>query len=200
MQIRLTYKTYVLLLAGALVGCGQKEPSAPGPAGTQEPASGQGAVQTAKQAVETATAEAKQAVDTAQKTVEQATAQAQSLIDQTKTFLGQNKYQDALAGVQKLGGLTLSTEQQKLVGDLKTQLQKLGSDIEKGIGDLKNAVTQKQYSEATAMVSKLANYQLTPDQQKLVDDLKAQLQKALGSQAADEGKKAIGGLLPPQKP
>jgi hypothetical protein len=198
MRIRLKCDTCVLLLAGLLAGCGQKEQSTPAPSGTREPASGQGAVETAKQAADTATAEAKKAADTAQKTVDQATAQAQILIDQTKTFLSQNKYQDALAGMQKLRGLTLSAEQQKLVSDLKTQVQKLGGDIEKGIGDLRTLVSEKKYTDATAMVSKLTNYQLTPDQQKLVDDLKAQLQKALGGQAADEGKKALGGLLPPK--
>jgi hypothetical protein len=36
---------------------------------------------------------------------------------------------------------------------------------------------------------------LTPEQKKVVDGLKLELQRLAGSQAADEGKQALGGLL-----
>ena len=44
-------------------------------------------------------------------------------------------------------------------------------------------------------IKQLANVKPTPEQQKIVDDLKVQGQKAAGNQTASDATKALGGLL-----
>ncbi len=59
---------------------------------------------------------------------------------------------------------------------------------------VKGLISQQKYSEALAAFTELpAN--LTPEQQKLVEQLKAQVQQALSKQTTDQGLKAVGGLL-----
>jgi 2-oxoglutarate dehydrogenase E2 component (dihydrolipoamide succinyltransferase) len=67
------------------------------------------------------------------------------------------------------------------------------------IAKAKALIADKKYQDAANMLTQLANTKLTPDQQKIVDDLKAQVQKYMAQQAVDkagsEASKAIGGLL-----
>jgi hypothetical protein len=186
------------LVVAAVSGCGRNEestpPAQPTPAARTEPAPTSapgGVLSEAKTALESAPKAVEAAVD-------QAVTQAQGLIDQTKALLSEKKYQDALGGVQKLASLKLSPEQQTLVGGLKTELTKMGGAIEKGIAGLKEVVAKKDYAGGMTLLKDLANYQLTPEQKKVVDGLKLELQKLTGSPAAEEGKKAVSGLLEPK--
>ena len=82
-----------------------------------------------------------------------------------------------------------------LVKELKVEAVKLSSVAEDKLGEVKTLVDEKKYQEASAKLAEMANVQLTPQQQELVEKLKAEIQKGLSGQAVDSGKKALGGLL-----
>jgi hypothetical protein len=196
-------------VSACVVGCGQKEAPAPPPAAREPqaaPAPPPSAAAAVKQTVDNTVVEAKKVAADAQKAaetaavetkkaVDEAGRQAQALIDQTKAMVRENKYADALGGLQKLASLKLNPEQQTLVEGVKVEVTKLGGDIDKGITNLKTVASQKDYAQGLTLLKQLAGYQLTPEQHQVVDGLKAELQKAAGSKAGDEAKKALGNVL-----
>ena len=63
------------------------------------------------------------------------------------------------------------------------------------IDKAKSLMADNKYSEAMDLLKKLSSMQLTPEQKKMVDDLTAQVQKAVAGAAASDATKSVGGLL-----
>jgi len=60
----------------------------------------------------------------------------------------------------------------------------------------KSLMAEKKYTEALGSLNELSKLQLTADQQKWLDDMKAQIQKAIAGQATSDATKSVGDLVP----
>ena len=66
------------------------------------------------------------------------------------------------------------------------------------ITKVQSYIADSKYSDAANLLKELSSMKLTPEQQKLVDDLTAQVQKAMAGAASDASKNAtdaVGGML-----
>ena len=194
------------LTAVLLVSCGgegkapsQEQPPSssaqtPAPAPATEPP--RTVTQTVTEEAQKVVGAVDEAAERAKAMAAEATQKAQVMLDDARSLISQKKLQDAGALLGKLSAVTLTGEQQKTLAGLQTEFTQMGSQVNQGLSDLSTFVSEKKYAEATTLVSKLADFQLGAEQQKLYDGLKAQLQKLMANQAAQEAQKSIGNLLP----
>jgi hypothetical protein len=78
----------------------------------------------------------------------------------------------------------LAPQSDATAGGLTTQVQGI-------IKKAQDLVGEKKYQDALSALQQLANLTLTPEQQKVVDDIKAQIQKAVASQTLQDAAKSI---------
>lgn len=174
-MMKRTSLTLAAALALGLAGCGKNE-SATTTADDAHKAAGSAADAAAKTA-EAAKAEAAKAADAAKaeaaKTAEAAKAEAARVADAAKAEAA--KAADAA-----------KVEATKAANTAKTQ----------GLIDkAKSLIAESKFSDASSVLQQLTGLSLTSDQQKLVDALKAQIQKALAAKATESAVGSVGDLL-----
>ena len=69
------------------------------------------------------------------------------------------------------------------------------SKAQEWIDKAKSLIADNKFSEASSALQQLGGLKLTAEQQKMVDSLKEQIQKALATKATGEGASAVGDLL-----
>jgi hypothetical protein len=132
----------LLALASAfslIIGCGQKEQTAPEPPAKVEkaPEAAPAEMPKAVEAPAPAVAAAPEVTPAATATIDQ----AQSQIDKVKSLLADNKYAEALTALKELSAMKLTPDQQTMVDGLKAQVEKAmqaqaTSDATKSVGGM----------------------------------------------------------------
>ena len=123
---------------------------------------------------------------------------------------GTNKSARTVGDTLKDAANTAATEVQKDSEEVKTTAEKTVTDGTKQVESLTSSATskaqeyidqakafvdEKKYQDALASLKELGSLSLSPEQQKVVDDLKKTIQTALGTGGATNGATAIQGLL-----
>jgi hypothetical protein len=185
---------HVILVSVSLLlaGCGKKEnettppqanaPTAPPSSFAERPST------SVVDAVEEMAAKTREAAEAAAEKV-------QALLDEAKGMLSQNDLAGASQVLGKLGEMTLTEEQQAQLTALKGEFTEDFNQVETGLSELKTMVAEKRYSDAAALISKLSEYRLGPEQQRTFDALKEQAQNLVGDQAVEKGAEALQDLL-----
>jgi hypothetical protein len=79
--------------------------------------------------------------------------------------------------------------------DKTNTVSSITDDPTKIIEAARKLTGENKYDEALKMLGALANSKLTPDQQKMVDSLKEQIQKAMAAKATESATKTVGDLF-----
>jgi hypothetical protein len=126
MKLEKVIFTLAAALALGLAGCSKQESGTPTAADTQK-ATGAG-TEALQKAADTAKTEASKLAESgkaADVAAAEASSKARQVIDQAKSLVAGSQYPEALSTLQQLASVKLTPEQQKLVDDLKAQIQKL---------------------------------------------------------------------------
>ena len=81
------------------------------------------------------------------------------------------------------------------VKEVEAAKESAANSVQAAIDKAKNLIAETKYEDASRLLQQLAAQTLTPDQQKLVDGLRAQIQKALSAKATSDVTGAAGNLL-----
>ncbi|HWQ92825.1 MAG TPA: hypothetical protein VN673_14205 [Clostridia bacterium] len=166
----------ILALSTVLTACSKSEPAAGDPTAPAKETTSAGMASQLSDAAEGAVAEGKKVVAeqkaVVQKTVQEGTAQVQAAAATATTQI-----QNTTA--------TVKTQLQSVATSANAQLQNAtasaDSQVQALIEKAKGLVTNKQYQDALTTLQQLGNLKLTPAQEKVVTDLKTQIQSALAS-------------------
>ena len=195
-HMKITYSILGLTAGAALLltsGCSKPEQSSGEIPKVTPPAASdmQKAAEAAKPATEPAPAAAA-ATTAASQTASAATSDAQKAVDAQKAAAPPAPPAAAAAAEQ---AVTAAASQTGAAAALAAAPSAMNSQVEGLIYNAKGLVTNQKYQDALNVVQQLSSLKLTPEQLKVVDGLKAQIQAALAKAAGSDAASALGNVL-----
>lgn len=164
----------------------QKAPESPTPAAEPALAAAAAAAQASQAASVAASEASKAAADAASQAARSATNEAQRAVESPKAAAEHTQPTVAAAIEQTVKAAASQTNAAAAAST--SQVQGL-------IDKAKGLVTNEKYQDALNVVQQLSSMKLTPEQQTLVDGLKAQIQTALAKATGADAASALGNVL-----